>query len=518
VAANPLIGVKREQGVFADPAIEEKQRELLAVRHKHFSARKAAEKTFLRKQDVVLSKELAALLGKDGFCNSADAQKMADWNPYDQTQAVDFFDPYWMFGITDGFDVVIGNPPYVESRSSDVPQELKDKYQNQVCSDFNNLSEFITKGSDLLIYFFPKSISLLSNNGIGILIVQNGWLNTDYGAKAGQFFVNTLEYMRISDSPFRHFDQHSANINTVITTFKKKSDVKQICFDMMMKDGQKITTENKKAINIDNNVLANIKWGTIMYTDNAIFDILTNIIEEGKKSDQSFYTVGQGINEKKSVFIPIAEKNDLIDNKNIINAVYKEYEYLYSSFEYVLYHSFVKNTKDLKYLAKINADELFAGKEFKRKYPSIIMPRGIGATHFAGLLTEKTLSNSFVDIYLPDDEEEKKLNIWLFCNSSLFFLYREISGRKNLGGGLLKSEASDIKVFPLYFPIAKKETLLSILKRIGKPENLRVRLTTDIQKEIDALVFSYFGIENHGELVIQELLLLFDFRLKKAQT
>jgi hypothetical protein len=45
-------------------------------------------------------------------CNSADAQKMADWNPYDQTQAVDFFDAYWMFGITDGFDVVIGNPPY----------------------------------------------------------------------------------------------------------------------------------------------------------------------------------------------------------------------------------------------------------------------------------------------------------------------------------------------------------------------------------------------------------------------
>ena len=43
---------------------------------------------------------------------SEDAYQMATWNPYDQNGKSPFFDPEWMFGIKDGFDIVIGNPPY----------------------------------------------------------------------------------------------------------------------------------------------------------------------------------------------------------------------------------------------------------------------------------------------------------------------------------------------------------------------------------------------------------------------
>jgi hypothetical protein len=295
----------------------------------------------------------------------------------------------------------------VESRSAGVPEAMKEKYLNQVASDFKKYSEFITKGSDLLIYFFPRSIYLLSNNGIGTLIVQNGWLNTDYGAKATRFFVSTLEYMRVGDSPFRHFDPRSANINTVVTFFKKKSSLKNICFDMMKKDHQRIVTENEKTINISDNILTNFKWGIIMYTSNEIFDIFKKLIDEGGKFDQSFYSIGQGINEIKDVFIPITEIGNILENKNIINVIYKEYKYIYSSCDYFLYHSFIKNNKDIKKLKQINFVELFKGKKFKRKFPSIIMPRGIGATHFAGLLPEKTLSNSFVDVYMLQEDEEK---------------------------------------------------------------------------------------------------------------
>jgi hypothetical protein len=147
------------------------------------------------------------------------------------------------------------------------------------------------------------------------------------------------------------------------------------------------------------------------------------------------------------------------------------------------------------------------------------MPRGIGAIHFAGLLNSKALSNSFVDVYVNTQDEEKKLNIWLFCNSSLFFLYRELSGRRNLGGGLLKSEAADIKQFPLYFPIADKGTILSIMDEMGKPVNLPNRLEMSVQKEIDKLVFSYFGTASKLQSkIISELLRLFHFRCEKAKT
>jgi hypothetical protein len=351
-----------------------------------------------------------------------------------------------------------------------------------------------------------------------MLIVQNGWLNTDYGAKAAQFLIKTLQYVKITDSPFRHFDRDSANVNTVITRFKKKSDVKKICFDMMGKEGVSIITKNEKTFDLGNSILSDMKWGMIMATDSDILSLLIKVIESGKKINQSFYSIGQGINVSQSSFIPKNEESKIASKNNTINAVFKEYQYNYSDYSYFLYHSFEPNPSDTSMIKSINAEEFGKGKSFKRKYPSIIMPRGIGALHFAGLMNDKALSNSFVEIYLKTQDDEKKLNIWLFCNSSLFFLYRELSGRKNLGGGLLKSEAADIKLFPLYFPIADRKNILSIMKTMGTPCNLQDRMKTTIQKKIDHLVFSYFKISSELQSKISdELLRLFLFRSNKAK-
>ena len=95
----------------------------------------------------------------------------------------------------------------------------------------------------------------------------------------------------------------------------------------------------------------------------------------------------------------------------------------------------------------------------------------------------------------------------------------ELSGRKNLGGGLLKSEAADIKQFPLYFPIADKELILSIASAMGEPVNLQDRLEMSVQKKIDELVFSYFEIVPEMQSnVIDELLRLFHLRCSKAKS
>jgi DNA-binding ferritin-like protein (Dps family) len=297
--------------------------------------------------------------------------------------------------------------------------------------------------------------------------------------------------------------------------FKKQSKEKKIEFDTMRKEGNKIVTQKGKSFDIENRLLSDMKWGTIMSTDTKILSLLTSIIKKGKKLDQAFYTVGQGINVSQNAFIPKEEKQKFQQKKNIINAVFKEYRYTYSRFSYFLYHSFVQNDDDTALLQTINAAEFENGQ---RKYPAVIMPRGIGAIHFAGLLNGNALSNSFVDIYMNTQDEEKKLNIWLFCNSSLFFLYRELSGRKNLGGGLLKSEAADIKQFPLYFPFANKKTILSIASEMGEPINLPDRLETSIQKKIDKLVFSYFVLAPKIQTrIISELLRQFYFRYNKAK-
>ena len=55
---------------------------------------------------------------------NAAIKQIADWNPYDQLKYAPFFDPEWMFGIKDGFDIVIGNPPYMNVDSRSVYKDL----------------------------------------------------------------------------------------------------------------------------------------------------------------------------------------------------------------------------------------------------------------------------------------------------------------------------------------------------------------------------------------------------------
>ncbi|MCL2410483.1 MAG: hypothetical protein FWC97_02455 [Treponema sp.] len=286
----------------------------------------------------------------------------------------------------------------------------------------------------------------------------------------------------------------------------------------MEKNNNLINVEQKKIFKLNNPVLLNEKWGYIMNTQDNIYNIFSDIKNNHNIESQSFYSIGQGINENKSVFIHKKHLQNINQKNNIISAVYKESSYFYNETEYFLYHSFTKDKKDALYLKSIGAEELAKGKELKRKYPTIIMPRGIGDTHFAGILPAKTLSNSYVDIYMDKPDEEKSLNIWLFCNSSLFFLYREISGRKNLGGGLLKAEASDIKNIPLYFPILDKKGIKYLLEKNNKPDNLLKRLENDIQKEIDSLILKYFNISDKNTLIISELKKLYEFRVKKAKS
>ena len=56
------------------------------------------------------------------------ADMVAGWDPYDQNASSEFFDPEWMFNIKDGFDVVIGNPPYGASLSDTDKRHCLGKY------------------------------------------------------------------------------------------------------------------------------------------------------------------------------------------------------------------------------------------------------------------------------------------------------------------------------------------------------------------------------------------------------
>jgi hypothetical protein len=144
------------------------------VREAHFTAKTPATKRKYREQDARLRGEIAALLQQGGWPDDV-ARKLAAWDPYDQNASADFFDPEWMFGIRDGFDIVIGNPPYVRIQTlhdidANLVRYLKDHYA------------VTKKGNyDLYVAFVEAGLKLLSKHGELAYILPHKFFNAQYG-------------------------------------------------------------------------------------------------------------------------------------------------------------------------------------------------------------------------------------------------------------------------------------------------------------------------------------------------
>lgn len=163
VAANTLIGLVKEQAnLFTNPNIEKKKGELKKVRHDYFEARTPKRKENCRIKDRQLRDELAELLIQNHDFQPVTAKKIAAWDPYDQNTSATFFDSEWMFGVKEGFDVVIGNPPY-GAEVDDIDSLAKnykhfDRQKNSA-SFFIEVGNRLTNSKGVISYIIPKSLS-----------------------------------------------------------------------------------------------------------------------------------------------------------------------------------------------------------------------------------------------------------------------------------------------------------------------------------------------------------------------
>ncbi len=191
VAANALIGIQRSgQLTLRDSDIEDKEQELKVVRSRHFNARTPQTKAKWRQRDGELRKELSALLRRDGF-SGATAAMLAGWDPYDQNASAPFFDPEWMFGVTDGFDITIGNPPYVRADAGEEHIELRRKIEA------TGQYETLWEKWDLYIPFIERGFKLLKPGGFTTMIVSDAFCHSKYAQKPQEWFLRNSRVIRL---------------------------------------------------------------------------------------------------------------------------------------------------------------------------------------------------------------------------------------------------------------------------------------------------------------------------------
>jgi adenine-specific DNA-methyltransferase len=179
VAANTLIGVNRPgQQLLRNREIDAKQAELRRVRERHFLARTPRQKVKCRDADAKLRAEISELLKNDGW-DTVTARKLAAWDPYDQNASADFFDAEWMFNLADGFDVVVGNPPYIAYYSRQA-HSMDEDLLCRLRSSYEFLAGTKKKSINTVMLFLEKGLALLQPQGVYTYIVDIGFFEKVY--------------------------------------------------------------------------------------------------------------------------------------------------------------------------------------------------------------------------------------------------------------------------------------------------------------------------------------------------
>ena len=404
----------------------------------------------------------------------------------------------------EGFDIVIGNPPYLESRSPNFPESLKVSLQSEIQKRRLSDARAFPRGADLLIFFYELSLRLLSPNGYNVFITENSWLSTDYGKLFQNFLLKKCKVHAIIDSEYKYFE--TADINTIITIIRNRNEnndkfpvkffhcngslEKYPCNTFSTHDTENVTL--KEFLSSDQ-LLHNYKWGIIIRAEQKLLRIIETISQLEDKSLSSKISIGQGLNLTKSHIV-----------------------YSQSSRTYPYYTSEIGPTYSW------NNSSCYVSKDdisSSRKKPLLIMPRGIG-THFCSINKCSGYTSSYVEIY-GDLSQEETLNIWLFCNSSLFWLLREIAGRTNLGGGMLKAEATDLKSIPICYNFNKPSEIFALYMTVKDKvidTSISATLNDNQHKMIDAIVLKFFGLGKEEAYIVNTLQDMVFRRMKKSKT
>ena len=257
VAANTLIGIdlSEARGLFQDDVVQQLLKEIAPIREKFFLANNRQKKRKLEEQEERCRKQLENELERQRTewinnqqreikqkvaqlpnpkqreqqlkeeqakykirkakfdADFENARKIVQWKPYDQNAKADWFDSEWMYGITDGYDVVIGNPPYVRAdaggKNAVLRQQIRDSKQY----------ETLYEKWDLFIPFVERSYKMLNSGGFTTLIVSDAYCHAKYALKSQEWFLRNSRILRLDFlSKIKIFD---AAVKNVIYLFQQ---------------------------------------------------------------------------------------------------------------------------------------------------------------------------------------------------------------------------------------------------------------------------------------------------------
>lgn len=364
VAANSLIKLEKpkEQITIYDLyQIKDLENELKQIRHRMFSAKYLRKKKELRAEDRKKREEIKSELKKADYPEGS-IDNIASWDPYNQICGADWFDAQWMYGIEDGFDIVLGNPPYIQLQSMN--KEIKEplRKQNYVC--------YAARG-DIYSLFYEQGINVLKKNGFLCYITSNKWMKAGYGEKLRGFFAeqNPKLLIDLGGGVFK-----SASVDTNILLIEKnenKNELKGLNYYDRTKNLNDAVKENTIVIT----EVSTVAWFIGNSAEISLKEKIERIGKPLKDWDVNInYGIKTGLNEAFIIDTATKERLCAEDPKSaeIIKPILRGRDIKRYSYEWAgLWIIFVPWHFPLHEDSSIQGSSDKAEKEFQIQYPAI---------------------------------------------------------------------------------------------------------------------------------------------------
>jgi adenine-specific DNA-methyltransferase len=217
VCANTLVPLGELTGNDMEAKAEEAVKELEKIRHDFFSV-SSESKLKLERQFKKVQTDLLNLRELATNENFAVYTKLNEFAPFEDAPC-SWFDPRWMFGVKDKFDIVIGNPPYI-----------KEPTNRKAFDGFRNTKYY--QGKMDLWYGFACVMldNLKKDTGILTFIATNNWVTNAGASKLRNKVVEDAQILQLIDfGNYKIFE--SADIQTMIMLFKANNIESEYQFD-----------------------------------------------------------------------------------------------------------------------------------------------------------------------------------------------------------------------------------------------------------------------------------------------
>ncbi|EON77725.1 putative restriction [Lunatimonas lonarensis] len=186
----------KEYFSISDPEEKNNQKEQIAgVIHEIVEVNKNIVRQFQNRLEKEKNTSTAAKQKKYVEQIQNYERDIQNWESFENifnNESVSFFEPTIFYPeIKDGFDVVIGNPPYVSANNMSIHDR----------NYFNKDTSYKTlQGKwDLYIAFAEKSLNILNQNGIFTFIIPFGFLNQPFAEGIRTLILNEFHLLSIVD-------------------------------------------------------------------------------------------------------------------------------------------------------------------------------------------------------------------------------------------------------------------------------------------------------------------------------